>query len=78
MLGLMKVGADTDAVGLFFGYAVSFSGIIGSAYCGIWLARRMATRTWLRATLALVFTAALLMVNSIVLAVGCISIPKSL
>ena len=72
MLGLMKGGANED-VGLLFGYLGFFSGIIGSVYCGVWLARRVATRTCLRATLAPVFTAGLLVVNCTVSVSGCIS-----
>jgi hypothetical protein len=76
MLGLMKAGADQDVVGSVFGFPGFFSGIIGSVYCGIWLARRIATQMLLRAILALVLTAGLLVVNFSILVFGCIAIPK--
>ncbi len=78
MLGLMRAGANQDVVGLVFGYPGFFSGIIGSVYCGVWLARRMATRMWIRATLAIVLTTALLAVNYTISVFGCIFIPESL
>jgi len=78
MLGLMRAGANQDDVGLVFGVPGFFSGIIGSFYCGVWLARRIATRTWLRATLAIVLTSGLLVVNYSISVVGCMVIPESL
>ena len=78
MLGLMKVGANQEVVAVVFGIPGFLSGIIGSVYCGVWLARRIAKQLWLRAALALVLTAGLLGVNYTISVFGCIFIPRSL
>jgi len=78
MLALMKAGADKDAVGLVFGIPGFFSGVTGSVYCGVWLARRFGRGTWPRSIAAILLTAGLLVVNYTISVVGCFSIAKSL